>query len=214
MTTAFGRSIDTRPLFTTGLTPSLTEGHSGDEVQHGIEVAARAADFREFMDSLPVSMSPAMIFMMLQKRMQSLDSQIQSRIGGMEDQQAELASLNENAGIIQALQAASTRDGNIDADTIVTIDGESHSARDWLEIAGVEVATVPDAETGDWYTAAGMRAAVESIQSTIKEVNQGAEMTMMELQSLMQQRSSEISLATNMLKSVQDGTDAIVRNIG
>ena len=36
----------------------------------------------------------------------------------------------------------------------------------------------------------------------------------MDLQSLMQQRSSEISLATNMLKAVQEGTDAIVRNMG
>ena len=74
----------------------------------------------------------------------------------------------------------------------------------------------PDAKHPEfaYYTTAKLDIGLKSLESEIKRVNQGTELKMMDLQSLMQQRSSEISLATNMLKAVQDGTDAIVRNIG
>lgn len=187
-----------------------------------IDASAAAADFDSLMASLPVSLSPAMIFAMLQRRMSSLDGQISARVSEMEDQQAQLQTLQGHGQILAAVQAASNSEGNIFADQRITIGDETLTAGEWLERAGVQVNEEPnDAAPGEpgygrgvWFQGTNLTAAAKSVDAEIKKLNQGAELRMMDIQSLMQQRSSEISLATNMLKSVQDGTDAIVRNIG
>jgi hypothetical protein len=180
-------------------------------------LTAEQQDFENFMASLPVSLSPSMIIAMLQRRMGSLDGQIQADVRAMEDQQAQLTDLQSHGQIVLAVKAASDANGEIATSTPVTIDGETKTAGEWLAQAGVQVAANPEGGThhsGPWFDGAGLTAASESISAEVKVVNQGTELKMMELQSLMQQRSSEISLATNMLKAVQDGTDAIVRNLG
>jgi hypothetical protein len=190
-----------------------TEGESGDELLGAIAASAAQAEFRDFMASLPVSLTPSAIVAMLQRRMSGLDSQISARITEMEGQQEHIGALQEKAETLLAVQAAANREGNIFAHTEVTIGGETKTAEEWISRTGIDVAQVMDADSGDWYTSAALGAATKTVESQIKQANQGNELRMMDLQSLMQQRSSEISLATNMLKAVQEGTDAIVRNM-
>jgi len=195
----------------------VTDG-GGINLHRTRELAAGLADFGEFMNSLPVTMSPAMIFMMLEKRMNSLDSQIQSSVASMEDAQEALASLQEDVQNLLAVKAGANAGGKIWGSDVLAINGVSHTVDEWFAAAGITISgTVEDDGVNDgrtWYEPAALQDAIGSIEANIRKLNQGSEMKMMELQSLMQQRSSEISLATNMLKSVQEGTDAIVRNIG
>jgi hypothetical protein len=165
------------------------------------------------MASLPISLTPSAIVAMLQRRMNGLDSQISTRITEMEGQQAHLNELQGKAEILLAVQAAANRDGNIYSDKEITIDGEKKTVEQWIALTGVQLEKVDPGTSTPWYTSAALSAATKAIESDIKQANQGNELRMMDLQSLMQQRSSEISLATNMLKAVQEGTDAIVRNM-
>jgi hypothetical protein len=190
-----------------------TESESGDELLGAIAASAARAEFRDFMASLPISLTPSAIVAMLQRRMNGLDSQISTRITEMEGQQAHLNELQGKAEILLAVQAAANRDGNIYSDKEITIDGEKKTVEQWIALTGVQLEKVDPGTSTPWYTSAALSAATKTIESQIKQANQGNELRMMDLQSLMQQRSSEISLATNMLKAVQEGTDAIVRNM-
>jgi hypothetical protein len=190
-----------------------TEGDSGDELLGAIASSAAQGEFRDFMASLPISLTPSAIVAMLQRRMNGLDSQISARITEMEGQQEQIGALQGKAEILLAVQAAANRDGNIYSNTEITIDGEKKTVEQWIALTGVQLAKVDPGTSTPWYTSAALSAATKAIESDIKQANQGNELRMMDLQSLMQQRSSEISLATNMLKAVQEGTDAIVRNM-
>jgi len=197
---------------------ALVHDGAGVNLRRTRELNAGLADFGEFMNSLPVTMSPAMIFMMLEKRMNSLDSQIQSSVATMEEAQEALAGLQESVQNLLAVKAGANAGGKIWGSDVLAINGVSQTVDEWFAAAGITVSgTVQDGGVNDgrtWYEPAALQDAIGSIEANIRKLNQGNEMKMMELQSLMQQRSSEISLATNMLKSVQEGTDAIVRNIG
>lgn len=52
------------------------------------------------------------------------------------------------------------------------------------------------------------------IDNAIKDVESGAELEMIKLQSLMSARNTAISLATNMMSAIGKGQEAIVGNIG
>jgi len=187
-----------------------TEGDSGDA---GVEASAAQTEFRDFMASLPISLTPSAIVAMLQRRMNGLDSQISARITEMEGQQEQIGALQSQAEILLAVQAEANPDGDIRSDKPVTINGETKTAAEWIARTGVSIGQVPGHRTAPTYKSNALSAATKTIESRIKQANQGNELRMMDLQSLMQQRSSEISLATNMLKAVQEGTDAIVRNM-
>ena len=213
--------IDTRPTGTTDLSESVPPfAHSSTAERNRILDAIEArGDFQDFMRSLPVSLNPAMIMAMLQRRMTGLDSQISASVSAMEAQQRGITELQAKCETILAIKAVAGPDGDVSYSTLVTVHGETKSVRDWLADSDIHVAEISHRSEGsahdfNHYKGAGLQAALEGLQTEIKKLNQGNEMKMMDLQSLMQQRSSEISLATNMLKSVQDGTDAIVRNIG
>ncbi len=54
---------------------------------------------------------------------------------------------------------------------------------------------------------------IEKLQTEIRQINSSNELDMIELQSAMQQRSQQITLVTNMIKSLQDAEKKIVDNI-
>lgn len=214
-------SIDTRTPSTVGIEAdpersAMTE-HALDRA---VATAAGRREFDDFMASLPVSLSPSMIFAMLQKRMSSLDSQIDTRIGEISDRQMQLEKLNGDVAMLLAVKSQAESGGKIWNDAAVTHNGETKPASVWLAEAGITIGGTRVNDSDDpnngrtWHTVESFTNAVDSLQASIKQLNQGNELRMMDIQSLMQQRSSEISLATNMLKSVQEGTDAIVRNMG
>jgi hypothetical protein len=54
---------------------------------------------------------------------------------------------------------------------------------------------------------------IDRLGEDLKRVNSGNEMLMVQLQSTMQQRTSVVQMSTNMLKSIDEGMDAIVGNL-
>ncbi len=62
-------------------------------------------------------------------------------------------------------------------------------------------------------TAQSFGTIVQSIQTEARAINSGNEMRMVQLQSLMQQRSQVISMSTQMLNKIHESEQAITRNI-
>ncbi len=55
---------------------------------------------------------------------------------------------------------------------------------------------------------------IQQLQSQARRMNSGNEMLMVQMQSAMQQRSQAVSLATQMMKSINDSSAAVTQNIG
>ena len=74
--------------------------------------------------------------------------------------------------------------------------------------------TVQAAEGGSWMLAGPILTGIESAKQELQEINSGNEIEMIRLQEVMQSRSSEVQLFTNLLKQLNDGHMAIIRNMG
>ncbi|MDP9037151.1 MAG: hypothetical protein M3O50_20320 [Myxococcota bacterium] len=61
---------------------------------------------------------------------------------------------------------------------------------------------------------AEMQSFVTSLQATVSDLNSGAELQMIQIQSLMSQRQTAIQLTTNLVQSLGDQTNKIAQNIG
>jgi len=59
----------------------------------------------------------------------------------------------------------------------------------------------------------GLQTLIDRANDELRQVNSGSEMNMIRLQSVMQQRTSIISATTNLLKSMDEGNDAVIANL-
>jgi hypothetical protein len=59
----------------------------------------------------------------------------------------------------------------------------------------------------------GLSTLIDRANDELRQVNSGSEMNMIRLQSVMQQRTSIISATTNLLKSMDEGNDAVIANL-
>ncbi len=66
----------------------------------------------------------------------------------------------------------------------------------------------------DRITGASMDNFLESVKSQARRANSGNEVLMVRLQSVMQQRSQTVTMATQMMKSITDSEKSIAQNIG
>jgi len=67
---------------------------------------------------------------------------------------------------------------------------------------------------GSWMVAGPILTGIESAKQKLQEINSGSEIEMVRLQDVMQSRSSDVQLFTNLLKQLNDGHMAIIRNMG
>lgn len=66
----------------------------------------------------------------------------------------------------------------------------------------------------DTITGTSLTASIERMQSEGRRMNSGNEVLMVRMQSAMQQRSQSVTMATQMLKSINDSSNSIAQNIG
>jgi hypothetical protein len=59
----------------------------------------------------------------------------------------------------------------------------------------------------------GLQTLIDKANDELRQVNSGSEMNMIRLQSVMQQRTAVISATTNLLKSMDEGNDAVIANL-
>jgi len=168
----------------------------------------------------------------LESRLGSLDDQINLIIGKQKQSEEGRKSLQK---ALNVLGACSDEGGEIDAREF------ADCFDDLAQTFGVEAAhaieaMMPEAirnrigdgnRDGNWGAGSeseaekpialskeDVRAAKAQFETMIKDIESGAELEMIKLQSLMSGRNTAISLSTNMASSMGKGAEAIVGNIG
>ena len=66
----------------------------------------------------------------------------------------------------------------------------------------------------DTVTGSSIDATIQAAQTAARSANSGNEVLMVQMQSAMQQRSQSVTMATQMLKSINDSSNSIAQNIG
>lgn len=160
---------------------------------------------------------------------------LQSRLGGIDEQITALIDKQKSAeSTRKSLQGLLNEVGSGDADTqidpavcaanlnTIANDRGAEAAAEVLsqlpaslraeiklnkdgKYEGGKAINVPKAEIADTKT---------YLETAVKDIESGAELEMIQLQSLMSARNTAISLATNMMSAIGKGQDAVVGNIG
>lgn len=179
--------------------------------------------------SLPVPTSPAEIILMLQLRLKDLDTQIRSITAGLNNAgsaaEALARQIQERRELLQYCRGMVTEpDGNIrwsqfDDDDDHLTGGEAtfgddgydnqimaleHGLIERLENLGIETST---------FNLNRLQDELDDLDSRLQQVNSGNESMMVSLQSITQQRTSAIQMATNMLRALDESMDSIVGNL-
>lgn len=165
-----------------------------------------------------VSLTPDMILALAETRLRDMDNQIQTLMGAMNDQSAQASRVSGHLELLRdALAVMSPVYGTAgrmtgDANTIrVTFRGESMTVN---ELASLLVANgVDPGAVGSINERAGLQNLIDGTNEELRAVNAGNEMAMIRLQSAMQNRTTIISATTNLMKSIDEGSDAVVANL-
>ncbi len=175
------------------------------------------------------TMSPEMILFMMRKRMNDLDGQISTITAGIDRATSQAGAISRKLEVLQAIKkAASARDnhdiwasrdptGGHPEEQAVVLDGQDAGPFGDVmylnEHYGLNLPVEGDAPDkvvrGD-----AIDAAIDETKQELQDANSGNELDMVKLQSTMQQRQEIISLGTNLLKTLNDADQNVVRNIG
>lgn len=160
---------------------------------------------------------------------------LQSRLGGIDEQIGTLMDKQKSAeSTRKALQGLANEVGSGDADMQmdpkVCADSLNQIAHDRGAEAAAEVlsqlpaslrAEIKLSKSGDYEGGKTVNVPKAEIANTktyletaVKDIESGAELEMIQLQSLMSARNTAISLATNMMSAIGKGEEAVVGNIG
>ena len=66
----------------------------------------------------------------------------------------------------------------------------------------------------DFVSVGEIETTIEVQKQALTDVNSGNELRMIALQSVMQQRTQVITLGTNLMKSLHEASEGVIRNIG
>lgn len=168
-------------------------------------------------------MSPDMILALVEQRLRGLDSQIEARSRDLLRNTEQANALSEKLEALSAITAAaSSNDGDkISWDNtkgkeghMVLMAGETYgSVQELAAAVGLE-AELEQLVGGDKIKASDVQDIADQIRQELERINSGNEFQMMRLQRLVQERSEAVSLASNLMRKLDQGTEAIIRNIG
>ena len=211
-----------------------------DGVADAMEDAMTAADLRRFIDELRAGrIDPESVIQMCRSRLNDLDAQINHVTTSLEDASVRSEALSGEISELRMIQrylspyTTGSAIAGLPANVVLTRDGlEAQLQGIGLSVGRVnEILTRVSAQggfDGTWImnpltvstlvgfeirTPADITSKLESLNTDLRHANSGNERLMISLQSLMQQRTSAIQMATNMLKAIDDGVDAIVGNL-
>lgn len=173
-----------------------------------------------------VATSPQMIMYLARRRVQGLDDQIRHVTNQIDDKTRKA---NELSRQLMALQNVLTRVENdkkgvkatmridevSDNNHMLTEDGERLSIEQYLEDAGVDLRVLPTFEESghECIKPEHVEQAINTIKQELQQTNSGNEMRMIQLQTLMQQRTESINLCSNMLKRFDEAANNAIGNI-
>ncbi len=161
--------------------------------------------------------TPEMILAIARRRINDLDEQVTTIMDELNSRTAAARVISDHLGelrnISTVLEPHFDTSGNLDLDATVTVEGGgTQTVRQYLEslvYGGVLTLEEANAVT----SRQGMQNLIDDANESLRDVNSGNEMLMIQLQSTMQARTSVVQTATNLLKTIDEASDSIVGNL-
>lgn len=180
--------------------------------------------------------TPEMVLAIARRRIDDLDGQVVTIMDELNRRTAAASEISTHLGqlrnISSDLEQYFDSDGNLDTSRRMNhlgedLDGDGEYVMKTEDGTIIPVPTVQEYLDGlrDQETLSptehsailagreGMRNLIDDANESLRDVNSGNEMLMIQLQSTMQSRTSIIQTATNLLKSIDEASDSIVGNL-
>lgn len=179
----------------------------------GIRTAAREAlDARLASDG----MGPEAVVALMQIRLRDLDGQIAQLTNDMNRRTREAEALGERLQEQRALQQEADLLGRGEHGEYVRRDEPPEGwvpPRDGVTWDDYQNALLERLRSEGITNRDAMQRRIDATNEELRQLSSGNEMRMVRLQSLMQQRTSVIQAGSNMLKALDEATDAVVANL-
>jgi len=171
-------------------------------------------------------LTPEGLMIYLKSRLNGLDSQIDGIFSNQQHNQhvqealqklkSILAGLDQSKngtepGLVKKINAALAGLADVDADLAKRVGDTLKGEGQILDGAGGKGANHPP---DDRYKVSDVKTSAEYLDSVTKELNAGAQLDMIHLQSLMSSRQTAVQLSTNLIQSLGHSADAIAANTG
>jgi hypothetical protein len=201
-------------------------------------VTRSALDTTPLIETETATLDDASLLAMLESRLSDLDSQVGQITRTLQSKTAEAQRLGRQAQVLQAVRellsdrAVRNDDGSFKLDAEVP--GGFHvlcerlgidDPNGWAEARDangdhmlsvgefLDAIQVDGGSLGAITSPEGLQLRAESLGEALRQCNSGNEQLMVRLQSTMQQRTQAVTMATNMLKALDEARDAVVGNL-
>ena len=190
--------------------------------------------------ALMAGVSPEGILAVVGKRLREMDSQIASQLEEINSNSGKAKEISDQLKALYKLKehAKTKHDGyseksvSLDATKevrpkdLIEDNGELISVREYIErhdlgdlLSTFETMGKMNDGSGkmgefDFVSVGEIETTIEVQKQTLTDVNSGNELRMIALQSVMQQRTQVITLGTNLMKSLHEASEGVIRNIG
>jgi hypothetical protein len=225
----FGRSVET-PLLASPLADAdstrLLEAIEETRNGRSRDLAAALRDEALLAGLTDGSVTPEMLLEVARRRLHDLDGQVETVIGALNERTVQATELQRRLGTLREIQtnlsdaydANGRVDGNnvVEGVTIVNASGATvtnptvNEYLDWLEDQNIISA---EERSAIGATRDGLQGLIDGTNEDLRGVNSGNELLMIQLQSTMQTRTSVIQATSNLLKTIDEGNDAVVANL-
>ncbi len=137
-----------------------------------------------------------------------LDTQIADRLSEMVDRNTRIETATEVLNVLRQQLESKTADSARE----ITVGDTTKSLSEWCEYLGAEY-TEPSGQSGSDSWTQTMETNIGNVQSALDLLNTDSETATLELQNLTEKRSNALQQASNLLKSANEATQAVLRNI-
>lgn len=178
--------------------------------------------------------SPELVLYMANKRMSDIDGQVRTSMKELDSAYSQSEKVGKTIQVLRKLEENMEGKGSIRSTDYIETPQGSMSVEDYCNLNGVDFETdivgkwvkleqriSKEDENGERkiithafeISGKSIESAIDGFEEKQKEINTGNELRMVKLQSLMQQRTQILTLATNLLQKLDEGTQSIVRNL-
>jgi hypothetical protein len=212
-----------------------------DQAKQTMANAAAGMSAASDLDAaLMAGVSPEGILAVVGKRLREMDSQIASQLEEINSNSGKAKEISDQLKALYKLKehAKTKHDGyseksvSLDATKevrpkdLIEDNGELISVREYIErhdlgdlLSTFETMGKVNDGSGkmgefDFVSVGEIETTIEVQKQTLTDVNSGNELRMIALQSVMQQRTQVITLGTNLMKSLHEASEGVIRNIG
>lgn len=144
-----------------------------------------------------------------------LDVQIADKMKEIQERNNRIKQLTELIAAMRSMKAEGKDDNTYDRVTISGTDGRARNIQDWGRYFGLDMnkwTDIPGRGTGDKQKTA-WDANISFVQGIIDGLNSDSQMSMTQLQSLMNKRNTASDMTTNILSADKKTMDTITGNL-